>query len=552
MKIAFDPKLTKDWLVRALDPISDAEPALLADFILALLANDVASREELRASCNDQLVDFLEHNTAHFVDALMQYLEAPHDTSIPLLYGNGGQEQPVSLQTGSQDTSPRDRKRPRTPPQSYPPGVPYKQPRITPNPFLYPPAMGQSAMPGFNGRPMSHVAMPIRGYCPRGATCPFQHDVVLPPGLPTPASMAAAAGMPARPAQRRQQPTDRGAPPARGRPSRGETRCIRVEHIPPHCASEAAVRQFFNPFGTIARVSADKNACTAIVAFSNPAEAERALASPQPIFGNRFVRTYRTQEDPSLFASVMTDASTEDAKMDGGEPAKVDRAESLSSTTGPTTAAPSGAQSQPNIPAASAAKARAADRAQQLEANSARQKEVLAQLDGADKDQKRTLLKEMRSLTEVAERLLREAKEAAAAPPAGPEDARARLERLRREASALGLAGGSDGYSASPSSSKPFYRGEPRPKRFKLDFRSRRILAGPVTDDTAAELQRHLEQYGTVRSLGAKEDASKYSFEFDTREAAEHALAAGAPSLQGTQVQLRWDSDAVDGDAAAA
>ena len=199
------------------------------------------------------------------------------------------------------------------------------------------------------------------------------------------------------------------------------------------------MRQFFNPFGKIAGVSVDKNACTAMVAFSNPAEAERALASPQPIFGNRFVRTYRAQEDPALFVVVTapTDAPTEDVNMDGGESAaKVEEGEVADSAS----ALPPSATSQAAIAAAAAKEAKAkaaAERAQQLEANSARQKEILGQLEGADKEQKRALLKEMRSLTEVAERLLREAKEAAAAASAEPEDARARLERLRREVSDL-------------------------------------------------------------------------------------------------------------------
>ncbi|GAA5989748.1 hypothetical protein JCM10908_002304 [Rhodotorula pacifica] len=348
---------------------------------------------------------------------------------------------------------------------------------------------------------------------------------MLPSGLPAPTPMAAAAGMAPRPPQRRQQqPSERGAPAARGRPSRGETRCIRVEHIPPHCASESAVRQFFNPFGKIAGVSVDKNACTAMVGFSFPAEAERALASPQPIFGNRFVRTYRSQEDPALFEpSAPADATAEDVSMEGGAAASAEGVVASTSAAPPATIR-NGAPDAQALAAAKEAKAKAAaERARQLEANSARQKEVLGQLDGADKEQKRALLKEMRSLTEVAERLLREAKEAAAA-PAGPEDARARLERLRREASALGLPGsaGANGYS----SAKPYNRGEPKPKRFKLDFRSRRVLAEPVTEATAAELQSHLEKYGTVRALGPKDDTSTYSFEFDSREAAEQALAA--------------------------
>lgn len=104
----------------------------------------------------------LPADTASFVDALMQYLEAPHDTSIPLPYGNDRQD---VVQTHTEQVSPRDRKRPRTPPQSYPPGMPYKQPRITPNPFLYP-AAGHPMMSGFNGvqQPRAVPSQPCRDY----------------------------------------------------------------------------------------------------------------------------------------------------------------------------------------------------------------------------------------------------------------------------------------------------------------------------------------------------------------------------------------------------
>lgn len=97
----------------------------------------------------------------------MQYLEAPHDTSIPLPYGNGKQDVAAAaaapMHTQTDQSSPRDRKRPRTPPQSYPPGMPFKQPRITPNPFLYPAAGGPPMMPGFNGMHMPQQQQPPRG-----------------------------------------------------------------------------------------------------------------------------------------------------------------------------------------------------------------------------------------------------------------------------------------------------------------------------------------------------------------------------------------------------
>ncbi|GAA6018007.1 hypothetical protein JCM8202_006231 [Rhodotorula sphaerocarpa] len=357
---------------------------------------------------------------------------------------------------------------------------------------------------------------------------------MLPSGLPAAPMSANMQPPPPNRGGPRRPPQDRPAAPPRNRPGRGETRCVRVENIPVACATEAAVRQFFSPFGKIAGLSANKNTCTALVAFSTPGEAERALSSPQPIFGNRFVRTYRTQEDPELLAAGQAAPSGEDASMaDAGT-----EASAADGAAPPAVSAASSAAAAEAAAAAAAVKARAAERAQQLEANSARQKEVLANLDGADKEQKKALLREMRSLTAEAEQLLREAKEAAAA-PAGPEDARARLERLRREANALGLG-------STPAGKPPrkFARPERDPKRFKLDLRSKRVLAEPVNEAGLEELQKHFEAYGSVRTLGAKEGQSAYSFEFDSREAAEQALAAGAPTIGGEQVQLRWDSGA--------
>ncbi|POY70140.1 hypothetical protein BMF94_6861 [Rhodotorula taiwanensis] len=550
MRVSFDPEATKRWLIQALDPISDAEPALLADFILALLANDVADINELRKNCVDQLVDFLEDNTAPFVDALLHYLDSPRDAGAPLPYGNGRAD--AAGPHGGDDAAMRDRKRPRSPqPPSMMPhqqGQPFKQPRITPNPFLFPPPMGMAypgapPFPGGPGGPMQGAPLQpcrdyhFRGYCPRGATCPYQHDAAPANGLPPAAPMAAAIGVPGRPAPRRMPPPRQGH--AINRPPRGATRSIRVEHIPPACANEAALRQFFNPFGKIAAVNVDLNTCTALVAFSEPSEAERALASPQPIFGNRFVRTYRTQEEPQMPPAP---APAEDAQMSESAPTGGE-----APSPAPISDAAAEAASR-RAASAAEAKAKASERAEQLEANSARQKEVLSQLDGADKEQKRALLREMRILTAEAEKLLREAKEAAAA-PSGPEDARARLERLRKEASALGLpsAGGSP-YRTS----RPYARPERDPKRFRLDLRSKRVVAEPVTDASLGELQTHFETYGTVRSLGAKDGSSAYAFEFDSREAAEQALAAGAPTVGGEPVQLRWDNEPASNGSAAA
>lgn len=97
-------------------------------------------------------------DTGPFVDSLFHYLEAPHDAAAPLPYGNSRAEvvppMPIGPASSSAAAAARDRKRPRSPqPMSHPQHQqPYKQPRITPNPFLFPPAagMGFPGAPGFN------------------------------------------------------------------------------------------------------------------------------------------------------------------------------------------------------------------------------------------------------------------------------------------------------------------------------------------------------------------------------------------------------------------
>ncbi|GJE85947.1 hypothetical protein PsYK624_020270 [Phanerochaete sordida] len=63
----------KPWLVRTLEPICDAEPGALADYILALLKHN-APESELRQEINAQLEEFLEKETSSFIDTLFTAL----------------------------------------------------------------------------------------------------------------------------------------------------------------------------------------------------------------------------------------------------------------------------------------------------------------------------------------------------------------------------------------------------------------------------------------------------------------------------------------------
>ncbi|CAH2277056.1 RNA-binding 27 [Pelobates cultripes] len=63
----------KTWLAKLLDPICDADPSALANYVIALVKKD-KSEKELKAICADQLDVFLQKETNGFVDKLFECL----------------------------------------------------------------------------------------------------------------------------------------------------------------------------------------------------------------------------------------------------------------------------------------------------------------------------------------------------------------------------------------------------------------------------------------------------------------------------------------------
>lgn len=48
-----------EWLVQELEHICDADPKVLADYVLALLKNDASTTLELQETCVESLAEFL-------------------------------------------------------------------------------------------------------------------------------------------------------------------------------------------------------------------------------------------------------------------------------------------------------------------------------------------------------------------------------------------------------------------------------------------------------------------------------------------------------------
>lgn len=64
------------WLVKELQPICTEEPDVLAQYVEALVKNDEGmSRDEVHKHCMTELIDFLDEQTAPFVDRLFEAIE---------------------------------------------------------------------------------------------------------------------------------------------------------------------------------------------------------------------------------------------------------------------------------------------------------------------------------------------------------------------------------------------------------------------------------------------------------------------------------------------
>ncbi|GAA5935829.1 hypothetical protein JCM1841_004874 [Sporobolomyces salmonicolor] len=523
--LAVEPAVLKPWLVQHLEPISDADPAVLADYVLALLKHDVPEAD-LDRLCNEQLSDFLEANTPAFVRTMLEFVRSSAAVGV------------------APPSSPASRKRPlETDPASSGPASKSGRPssgtasnsRRDANVGAHPP----SHQPAPSGGPSWAFAGPmkgdgqlcrdyhVRGFCARGEACPYLHDafatrplpgfppllpqypIFPPPQLPnTPLYNVESHPVPREPSFTAQPPAKptpaapRGDGPSAPTPRRREvaarsqkvpTRTLAMENIPPEAANEQSIRGFFDKFGAVEAIEVDSRARRAKLTFGTVAEAERALSSPEAVFGNRFVRLYRAQEPTSV----------------------------------------SGPSSSPSTSLAQAE-------------NAMRQKELISRIDSCEPQERAGLMADLRKL----------AAQAAAIPDDAMNDAapildpKAHLENLRKEATSLGILPSSASTAGRPSRSfqPPPSRWPVYPQKaqgasarsFRLDNRSTNIVVGAVDPDVLPQLRAHLEGHGTLSSFDYDEERRECSVTYASRSQAERAMSAGSAVSGIASLQLRW------------
>ncbi|WWC58114.1 uncharacterized protein I303_100649 [Kwoniella dejecticola CBS 10117] len=345
---AVDTAEFKTWLVATIEPLCDADPIVMSDYIIALLKHDaVMAEDEWKIFVSRELEDFLEDNSKTFVEILFKTLAdksylpqaAPPPTAPAIV---SSYRPHASLPSSEPEAGPST-----TRPSNLGQGELQKQDVD----------MGDATQPvqgnGQHSRPQRQKCFDYheRGFCMRGNNCPYEHsdDVI----IPTPEMMFAG----------QFPPPMMGGPPGRGRglgrgrgrgrgmggsqqngnghmmapgpgpgqqfppqmpfpfpfpfpgmpgqmnqnqnqhpnipneymgsnrpPSTRDINTLVITDIPQASLSVQAIRDYFQKFGEVTNVAIEGRSKRALISFEDNRQAFQAWKSDEAVFGSRHVK----------------------------------------------------------------------------------------------------------------------------------------------------------------------------------------------------------------------------------------------------------------------
>ncbi|WRT63847.1 uncharacterized protein IL334_000772 [Kwoniella shivajii] len=333
----------KSWLVTTIEPLCDADPVVMSDYIVALLKHDaVMAEDEWKVFISRELADFLEDSAKPFVDTLFQtlatksYLPTPAPISPPKAPAIVSSYRPASISTAfstpiaGPSTIRQDQNR---------------QVRVIDKDV----EMGESAqiIPS-NGQPGPARRKKCfdyheRGFCMRGTNCPYEHsdDVIIPtpemmfggqfpsPFMGQPGGgrgmgrgrgrgrgmsglnqngnahpMGGGSGsfpqqmpypfpfpfqqMPGQSNHKNEIPSEylgSNRPPAQR-----DTTSLVITDIPQAHLSVQAIRDYFQQFGDVTNVAVEGKSKRALISFETNQQAFQAWKSDDAVFGSRHVK----------------------------------------------------------------------------------------------------------------------------------------------------------------------------------------------------------------------------------------------------------------------
>lgn len=362
-----DKEFLREWLIRSLEPVCDADPEVLSKYVLALVQND-PQKPGLQDTCVSKLEEFLGDETIGFVAKLFKALadgsykannssrsnnEAPSDGNF------NGYDDNYSRRRGrthSDDEEEqrrynkrrRDEDRPRDGDNKRHQGSPRRD-RRQPYPSHGGPMGGRGPAPyGMGGDRRRNFppewGMPPQGMWPphfqppRGAGYPPDFDPNMYMGengmMPPPHMM-----MPHPMGGRGQYypPGGRGGRGGRGNffPGRGgkdgengevptAKTTLHVRHVDPKYVNMTMLSLHFSKFGNVVNVQMRPNAKCAFVQYATEEEAKKAFHSPLPVCNNRFISVKWAKHDaqsPEEAAADQSEGAPKEENGEGGAPA---------------------------------------------------------------------------------------------------------------------------------------------------------------------------------------------------------------------------------------
>lgn len=569
----------KQWLVRELEPLCDADPDVLADYVLALFKND-ANETELVAMLNEQLADFLEQHTQAFVSKTVEALKGREHVAGQTRKREADDEVTPDETMSTDDPA---SKRQAVTDNAMDEGEARDMPQARPR-------RNQRVPKGwcrdYHSMYSDYGLTLDTGVCSRGSSCKFQHsddsimapfpDAPFPmpgmPFMPPPFPMGPDGQMPPELAQMMPPPEQmaefmqhmaamsgqmmppfmsrgRGRGRGRGGSMRGGIQghapvarsqdTLVVENIPPEYLNLVQVNDYFKRFGTITNIQMDEAGKKATVTYATPAEANEAHKNPDVIFGNRFVKVYfqRIERPPPSKPNYMTDKGS-----------NVYLAPELRSAA-------------PARPSIDDEKRRVLELRKKRESlvhmQLAEQKALLEKLESKDltpqgRSSIMSMLQKLSAEIKAATDSLKKdlSPEAMNTDGATTEELQAKLASLRSEAASLGLD--ASGHPAPGS-----FRGAPRGRGMRgamsyrgrgrgafnrsmtLDNRTTKVgVSGLPESYDMDKLREHMQSFGECTSIEPEGDQVVVTYK--TRASGERAMRASGSVPEASEASFQW------------
>ncbi|KAL4160805.1 hypothetical protein PRNP1_001365 [Phytophthora ramorum] len=352
-----DREFLRDWLIRSLEPVCDADPAVLSKYVLALVQND-PQKSGLQDTCVSKLEEFLGDETTGFVSRLFKALadgsykantsranssdsnangfEDDHSRRRERIPSDDEEEQRRYTKRRRDDDRPRDADNKRHQ------GSPRRDRRQPFGGMRGGPMGGRGPAPYTMGGDRRRNFPPEWGMPPQGMWPPhFPRGY--PPDFDPNAYMAENGGLMPPPHMMMPHPMGgRGQffPPG-GRGGRGgrggyfaghggkdgesgeAKTTLHVRHVDPKYVNMTMLSLHFSKFGNVVNVQMRPSAKCAFVQYATEEEAKKAFHSPLPVCNNRFISfkwaRHDAQSPEDAGEQSEKDASGEDGAPNGAD-----------------------------------------------------------------------------------------------------------------------------------------------------------------------------------------------------------------------------------------